>query len=177
MIPAMLAAFSVTSPSMGDHAPSWYDQKLAGYLLLFDERHDVVAVSDPKSGYFLVRSAECDGALLSLVLTRDRKMVSEMGFKVPNYKTKEAGEQKILIKPIPSLSTGKGVTIGDSPDQVRQRLGPPTKTKHTGGRKQFVELVYTWKSGKGEDETDIEETYTFKGGKLIEIEFFEGAGV
>lgn len=151
----------------GSKAPAWFDRSIAGYVLAYDEQHGQTFVRDPKSGFFILRTIECDGAHVSLLLTRDSKLTS--GYQTEYQK-----------KPITPLSTGKGIRIGDSQAAVRKKLGTPTKNLRTGDRKQFVEYRYEWhdvKNGEGHDWANV---YTFKQGKLIEIWFqreaFPGEG-
>jgi hypothetical protein len=153
-------------------APAWLDFMLAGYALEYDEKHGEVGVYDQWKGFYLTRVPECDGGILSVTLTRDRALVSNDGFNVPGYGQDRGPEApKVIPKALPSLSTGKGVKIGDNQSQVKKLLGPPTREQFSGSRDQFVDLVYSWKSGKGGEGAEYDETYTFKQGKLIEVIF------
>lgn len=148
--------------------PRWYDRSIAGYVLQNDEKHNTLAVRDPASGYMIMRGAECDGAILSLLLTKDRKRVAENGYQVPGYKSDHTGDMKLQTSPLRSLATGRGVKIGDSPLHVKSVLGSPTSRKHDGPSNIYWVWTYTWNhSPYG----DIEQTYTFKNDKLIEIQF------
>ncbi len=113
-----------------------------------------------------MRTVECDGGILGLVLTRDRHVVAQDGYSVPSLGKK--GDMALTTKALPSLRTGKGVVIGDSPNAVRTRLGAPTKVTPHG---RFVDYVYKGRRGDG----DHEQTYTFKAGRLIEVSFFRDA--
>lgn len=148
-------------------APRWLDTEIAGYALKSDP---TVGVHDPKRGYFLVRTIECDGAIVTLTLTRDRNVVSGEGYAVPAFTPREGtpGNLKLVEKPLPSLATGKGVAIGASTDAVRARLGSPTRTKPHAA---FLDYVYAWR----QHATTHEQRYTFKAGRLIEIQFFRDA--
>lgn len=165
--------FGATLLQGGPKQPAWLDTNIAGYALKYNEQFSPVGVFDPKSGFYIVRGVECDGAHLRLTLTRDRQAVVGEGYIVPNYTTPDGGKgySPLKVKPFQSLRTGKGVQIGDTVAQVKARLGKPTKIAKTGSRKQFDELTYFWsdvKNGEGHEWSNI---YTFKNGKLIEITF------
>ena len=153
--------------------PAWLDKELAGYLLVDDEKHPTICVYDKRSGFFLERSGECDGAILWVTLTRDRNIPVREGYSVPNFKVIDGSQNKLTIRPLPSLSTSKGVKIGDSPADVRNRLGKPTYAKRTGSRNQFLSFEYQWSQGKGDLDDSYTETYTFKAGRLIEVHFLK----
>jgi len=156
--------------SLPSHPPRWFDTTLAGYKFAYDEKHAPVAIYDPKSHYILIRVVECDGADLTLLLTRDRYEVTDMGFAIPGFKKQpETPEFTTTVKALPSLSTGKGLQIGDSVAKVRRRLGAPGKTEVTGARKQFLSYKYSFAAGESDDSREYDETYVFKAGKLIEI--------
>ena len=154
--------------------PKWFDTTLAGYAFAYDATHSSVAVYDPKTHFVLVRVPECDGADMTLLLTRDRYMIAGMGYRVPDFVPPhdENGSQEMTVKAIPSLKTKHGITIGASISGVRSTLGAPSKTFKTGARKQFVNMEYAWSEpGPVEESRSYSQTYTFKQGKLIEILF------
>lgn len=161
----------------GTVTPRWLDDSLAGYAFTYDETHKPFGLRDPKSGFMLVRGVECDGGLLTLLLTRDRHQVVGEGFKIPGIRSAEGyeGEMPVVSKTLRTLRTGKGLAIGDSPDALRTRLGRPTRLKRHG---PFVNYVYAARLGqydpwsKGVVRAEIEQRYTFKAGRLIEIRFF-----
>ncbi len=175
---ASVVLLLVASGSAKAGPPAWFDRMLAGYELQYDQKHGQAGVYDAKTGYFLIRDIECDGGIVSVFLTRDRHMVSNASYKVPNFTPNPdegAGSQPLTNKPLSSLSTGKGVTIGFSRAQMEAKLGKPTQVKHSGPRKQFVDCIYRWQDKPGEEGITYEETYTFKEGKLIQIEFLKTA--
>lgn len=176
MANAMLISALIVGSLMGSgsgKAPTWLDLKVAGYALKFDDQNPMIGVHDAKSGFYLVRGVECDGAHLRVTLTRDRKIVSDEGYQIPGYKPVDGIERYLTLKekPLSTLSTGKGIKIGDSPQRVRTLLGAATKTQKTGSRKQFDEMTYFWRDVKNGEGWEWTNTYTFKGGKLIEISF------
>jgi hypothetical protein len=170
----MISAIALTGLLFGPNKPpAWLDTKLAGYVLVHDESHNVLCVYDKGTGYFLERGAECDGAIQWLVLTRDRNIPANEGYAIPGFvpKDRSAGTEKLILKALPSLSTGKGVKIGDTPSQLTRRLGKPTTIEKGGSRKQFTDYVFKWADGHGEMASHYVERYVFKAGKLIEIHF------
>jgi hypothetical protein len=152
--------------------PAGFDNLIAGYAFAYDEKHNQACTYDSKSGYCIMRSIECDGADLTLLLTHDRYLIEGMGYDVPNFgKVDSSPSMKLIVKPLPSLSTGKGVRIGYTPAQLRFKLGRPTKIEKSGSRHQFTDYVYHYIDGTKDDGDDFTQTYTFKAGKLIEIRF------
>lgn len=150
-------------------APRWLDRMIAGYAIAIDAPHDTIGVHDAARGFYLVRTIECDGAIISLTLTRDRNVVAEAGFAVPNFtpRSGDNGSLPLVSKPLRSLATGKGVLIGDAPSSVVRRLGAPTVKKD---HRPFLDYVYRVQLNE-EAKTSYEQRYTFKGGRLIEIQF------
>jgi hypothetical protein len=160
----VLAAAAMIVSGAWSHGkePAWLDRTLAGYALAYDEKHAPVVVHDAKSGFFLVRDIECDGGQLSLLLTRDHHSVE--GYESDS-------EYKLKQKPLPSLVTGKGVAIGDSESKMKSLLGSPSSHEITGSRDQFTVFHYAWLQRGKDAEVQYDEAYTFKHGKLIEIQF------
>jgi hypothetical protein len=135
---------------------------LAGYAFAFDETHTTILVRDRVNHYYIVRDVECDGANLDLLLTRDRKELKDLIGQVENVRG----------KPLPSLKTGKGIAIGDSPARAIAVLGRPT---YRGPDGRYDVLTYSWhqhRSKHGDlDDRVYEQTYTFRAGRLVEIHF------
>ena len=170
--------FGVLTPALNaDHLPKWVDTKIAGYVFEPVAGTTNICVFDTKSGYYFLRNGECDGAYVSLVLTRDRKIISDYGYAIPGYKSTSENEPYLQIKnrPLSNLSTGKGIRIGDKPATVMAKLGKPKTISLTGGKFQFTNYIYEIEKEGGTnhagDTTAYTETYTFKTGKLIEITF------
>ncbi len=161
----------ITGPHKHSAPPAWLDFMLAGYGLTYDEKHVDVAVYDPKSKYFLVRDAECDGGIITLTLSRDPITATENGFKLPPELggADNEGSQPVKVKRLPVLATGKGIRIGDPINRVRTVLGKPTKT--TGSPKSDLDMTYTWTTGSGDLDYEYDEVYTFESGTLVEISF------
>jgi hypothetical protein len=163
-------ALLTLAPHAPKKTPKWMDYTIAGYALSYDEHHSALLVLDPKTRFFILRDVVCDGAYVTLELTRDRAEINanggtltQRGAKVElNYDGLAA-----VTKPLPHLATGKGVKIGDSMSAVKTKLGNPTKHGPSGSRDQFLDYAYLWKTS----DTLFTETYTFKKGKLIQIVF------
>jgi hypothetical protein len=151
--------------------PDWLDDTVAGYAFSLEDGRSTVGVRDPATGYCLVRTTECDGALLSLVLTRDRRRVVEAGYRVPGFAVHGyEGSLPLVARRLRSLRTRKGVAVGDASARVRRRLGPPTRTESSGqGR---LDYVYRGRAADGAEHT---QTYSFAAGRLVEIAFFRDA--
>ncbi len=151
-------------------SPRWLDRTLAGYALAVDGRREMIGVHDTKRGFYLLRTTECDGAILTLTLTHDRNVVTDQGFSVPEFEPKHSDNGSIALveRTLPSLRTGKGVVVGDTPNAVRLRLGSPTRTKRHA---PFLDFVYEGHTREAR-RTDHVQRYTFKSGRLVEIQFF-----
>jgi hypothetical protein len=167
---------------VGSGDPKWLDSHLAGHVYRPENSTIDLAVHDKKSGYYFVRSGECDGAIVSMVLTKDRKIVSDSGYRIPGYKFTskyEDPDRHVVERSLERLGTGKGIMIGDTPKSVRDRLGFPTHANHSGWKKQFLNYEYEITfphRGEYNDEVVISQTYTFKKGRLIEITFTNDHG-
>lgn len=169
--PAVMPKHHSTHSSKSHHRsrrPKWMDSKIAGR-----EGGYMGAIYDPSRNWYLVNGGECDGAIGFFYLTQDRRRLERAGFSVYPPARSETGESEtdIYFRRLPNLATGHGVAIGQTPSQVWKRLGPPTRIKKTGYRKQFLEYRYTWKEGKRLQDRQYDQTYVFKKGKLIEINF------
>jgi hypothetical protein len=59
------------------------------------------------------------------------------------------GSAEVQLCRLPSLATGHGVAIGDTPQSVRQRLGMPTRVRWSqrkpGARIYSYIYVYRWR--------------------------------
>lgn len=175
---SLVVAFALGLNFSHQPAPKWFSPLLAGYLLENDETHRDVGVYDKKTGYYLVRYAECDGANLTLLLTRDRKMIQDQGYRVPSLPESEGNSHRLTEKPLPSLKTGKGIEIGDTQAQVQARLGKPQKVAKEGPANQYNVLSYQ-ASAKGDPKTGELgrfwlQRYVFKENRLIEVCFYRG---
>jgi hypothetical protein len=169
------ATLLLTRIKLPEKAPKWMDNELAGYAFASDIKHHDVAVIDPVSRYMLIRVIECDGADITLLLTKDRYEVDNMGIGIPGF-SKDLTNKDIqaVEKPLPNLRTGKGVMIDMAMQSVIFKIGLPTKRYKTGKRNQYLNLEYSWTEGKGITAGLYEQTYVFKSGKLIEILFTKG---
>lgn len=156
-------------------SPPWLDMELAGYTLADDQTHHPTVVHDVKSGFFLIRQIECDGGMITLELTRDHH---DLPADMDEFASWEGlgGKKLPLEKPLPNLKTSKGVSIGDSPANLKQSLGKPSKIEPSGERDQYLNYVYECTLGKGDGRVGYTETYTFKKSKLIQIVFFRDTG-
>ena len=169
-----LALGIALSLTLSQPKPHWVSDLLAGYALEDDESHRTLCAYDAAKGYYLVRSAECDGAILTLMLTKDRHLIAnQFGYKVPSLEG-ENGTDAIKNRKLSNLKSNPGVQIGDSESSVRKALGKPSKVEKTGNRKQFDTFKYQWESKVGERKMYRLQTYTFKEGKLIEIMLHRG---
>ncbi|MBS1716310.1 MAG: hypothetical protein JSS72_01105 [Armatimonadetes bacterium] len=165
MTKVLIALLLLHGGHHGPARPKWEEKSLAGYV--FSPKQDKnIAVWDKASGWYLVRSYDCDGAIQSLILTRDRKLVRQEGYAVPSLGATGSddsyGDRKLTHRSLTKLATGKGVKIGDTSEMVVQKLGKPSTIHNKAG---FLEYNYHF-DHKG---ATVDNTYTFKAGMLIQI--------
>jgi hypothetical protein len=172
MLIAPLLALAIGWPNHAS-APAWLDFMLAGYGLTYDEHHGPIVVHDRASGFYLTRGVVCDGGDLYMRLTRDRKEMRDNGDPVDYRSGVEAGVQYVE-KTLPNLRTGKGIGIGDSPAKMIALLGKPSDIEISGSVGQYTEYHYVTKQ---RSDVTFEETYTFRGAKLVEIYFDRNSGL
>jgi hypothetical protein len=89
---------------------------------------------DTSSGYYLYRVIDCDWAHVGVTLTKDRRMVANCGFEIPNYnhKNNDPPGNPIVLKKI-KLATQNGIHIGMTREQVEKNLA-----KHLAPRCEVV---------------------------------------
>ncbi|MFN6018330.1 MAG: hypothetical protein ACK49N_12215 [Verrucomicrobiota bacterium] len=126
---------------------------------------------DPKSGYYLLKTTECDSAHVAVILTKDRRIVTKCGFEVAGFGRKpEYGSGEIVEHRKIDLITKNGIHIGMTRKQVEQKLGKPNRTAVRGGTREYWCMLY--KKVAMEDKKIgrvLRNTYIFKHDKLIEI--------
>jgi hypothetical protein len=124
---------------------------------------------DSRTGHYLLKQLDCDGAHVAVVLTRDRNMVEDWGYDVPNFGTPDP-RGAIEAKPFP-LETKNGIRIGMTVAQVEGRIGRPDRVGRRGASGEF--LCYLYRKITMEDKENgyaLRNTYVFKGGRLIEVQ-------
>lgn len=169
MILALAAVLTATHPwslsllSSPPTRPRWFADRLAGHKADF-----LGALYDPKTGWFLMSTSECDGEFTTFILTQDRATMKENGFRVNPPVQKLDGEMySIKFAPIANLTADNGVRIGWSIGQVKRGLGTPTKVEREG--KHGLSLRYTWNARQRPLRRRYDQIYTFSDGKLKEI--------
>jgi hypothetical protein len=173
---ASILTITLAIPSTGK-LPAWTKAALAGYAVDHDESHREIAIYDKAKNYYLTRTAECDGADLTVTLTRDRKVVQNAGYTVPGLPIRSGEQDHVLtMRTLTSLKTSMGVAIGDSESKVREIVGKPTKAMNEGSRDQYHALEYRFNTGKKDCHTSYVHRYVFKEGHLIEIQFGQYSG-
>lgn len=125
---------------------------------------------DKNSGYFAIKTMECDGGHRMVILTKDRRVVGDSGYDTTRFGRKpKYGEMPITEKSF-ALSTKSGIKIGAKKADVLKKLGTPTKTAVRGSSGQFWCAMYKKVvMDSAEDGQVLRNTYIFKNGILIEI--------
>ncbi len=126
---------------------------------------------DPESGYYLYKAIDCDGAHVSITLTKDRRMVQDSGFEVARFGRKpEEGPGKAVEERKIDLATKGGIRIGMTRAEVEEKLGKPTRTAVRGEKKEYWCALYKKVVMKDRETSRVlRNTYIFKNGRLIEI--------
>jgi hypothetical protein len=93
----------------------------------------------------------------------------------PNWKLldREADVERNELQrgTLPALTTERGISIGDKPPAVREKLGFPTHVQGTGGGNKTY--TYVWRRGSKESGTEYRAVYTFRADRLQSIQFYE----
>jgi hypothetical protein len=93
-----------------------------------------------KEGYYLYYSSDGLGRLMSMKLV----LCPDLNRLDVHYPKGPTAKRNIEMNSLPRLRTGKGVNLGNSPQQVQRNLGsPPQISKYNY---KTGEHVYTWKS-------------------------------
>ena len=171
----MITVFVAASMAFSAHGklPAWTKATLAGYAADYDESHREIGVFDKDKNYYLTRTAECDSAILTVSLTRDRKVVQNAGYAVPGFSAKDSSpDHHLKTRSLRSLSTSMGVAIGDSESKLREIMGKPSKDEDEGSQNQYHSLTYSFQTKKlspRDIPVQYVHKYIFKENRLIEI--------
>lgn len=145
--------------SAGAKPPRFVSNTVAGVELTEGEE---IRIYDARTGYYLVRWRECCGGPSGLILTRSKQKAAA-----------EGNLEDISPRRLPSLATGHGVAIGDTLQMVRQKLGMPTRLPRRGMRPGEWTYTYLYRYPDGASVMEYQAEYTFRGGRLREIELAE----
>jgi len=117
---------------------------------------------DPKQRYYLIATGDCDGASVSLILTPKPD-----GYGIEPDDKKSWGK----FVSLPRLRTGQGVNIGETPQQVKRKLGrAPHFLSYEAGKKERI-YQYRANLGNGWQYLGI---YTFHNERLWAIHYNYG---
>ncbi|OWU65808.1 MAG: hypothetical protein CBB60_002770 [Armatimonadetes bacterium Cent15-Ar3] len=137
--------------------PAWVPHDLAGFVIGYGKESAQIKRKDAKSGFWIYRSLECDGAHVTVRLTRGRPTVP-----IPD----EWDPQSKKPANLRYLGTDRGVTIGLTENQVSAKIGKPQKRKSDG---TYIRTSYEWKNLKNGEGHIYSQELVFEKGKLIEI--------
>lgn len=146
-------------------APTGVAQSISGYSVEGRKVSQCCAF-DVKSGYYLVKTVDCDWSEVSVTITKDRRIVADHGFVIGGPPTEYS-----TPKPEPlRLETNLGEAIGMTRAQLTQRRGTPTRTAVRGAHREFWCALYRKVRMTSKSEGAVwDNTYIFKNGRLIEI--------
>lgn len=153
------ALFLLPTASAGAGKPRFVTDTVAGVQLTEGEE---IRAYDARTGYYLVRWRECCGGPSGLVLTRSKQRAEE-----------HANVDDAVHHRLRSLATGHGVVIGDTLQAVRSRLGMPTRLPQRGKQPEELTYTYLYRYREGESVMELQAEYTFRGGRLWQIELAE----
>jgi hypothetical protein len=116
----------------------------------------MTAIYDKKKGYYLINDTDAKTAY-SLLLVKPQELKDDP--------TDILQELKVRNGVLPSLSTGHGVSIGDSERNVIRKLGKPTQRDKIGKDSLLFYIydggrIYGW---------SFSSWYTIRGGKVSSI--------
>ena len=137
--------------------PTWVPNDLAGFVIGYGKESAQIKRRDARSGFWIYRSLECDGAHVTVRLTRGQPMVP-----IPDEWDPESKKPANFRY----LGTDRGVTIGLTENQVSAKIGKPQKRKLDG---PYIRTSYEWKNLKNGEGYIYSQELVFKKGKLIEI--------
>ena len=148
--------------------PKFVAYHLAGLHL---QKTPNIGLFDPNTQYCFTASSDSSG-YHRLILTKDLQFAGYEGGGVPGELTRFRNSfrrVKLLLR------TGKGVTIGNSSREVRQKLGTPTKSSYRTyafGEKLKI-YTYQWKHKVNKQARMYVANYTFSHNRLWAIEFVD----
>jgi hypothetical protein len=162
-MPVCVAAAQV-SGKPGSY-PSFVRLSLAGSRL---EDEGSYVKYDQKERYYLIATGDCDGASIDLILSPDPK-----GFGFDS--SDAASRRRVKRVTLPRLRTGTGVNIGDTPQQVRRKLGVPphwsSYDRETKEREWVYRAAILVKSRQQRGKQYYRATYTFHNERLWSIHY------
>jgi hypothetical protein len=133
------------------------ERLLAGYTL---DKSAPVAIRDVATGFYFLRTGECDGAHRRLVL----------GVHKAALPTDIFGTGKLVPGRLSSVETGRGVALGDTEAQVARRMGRPSWQ----GGSQFAREESVWSYhqivGAPGNRTGRKALFRFRRGRVTCIE-------
>lgn len=159
---AVAAPYSSTSESY----PTFIRFSLAGGNLVDDAGYTKY---DPKARYYLLATGDCDGASIDLILTPSPASSGRGDDR------EFANNKSVKRVVLPRLRNGKGVNIGDSPQQVQKKLG--ARPHHVWVKKDLRQLEWVYyanifmKSRQARGMQNYRATYTFRNARLWSVHY------
>ncbi|MBB6049190.1 hypothetical protein [Armatimonas rosea] len=133
---------------------------LAGYTI---EKSTEVHLRDPKTGYVLVRSGDCDGALKHLRLFPSAEEMSR------STDAAWVSDLKFEAKPLP-LETGRGISIGDRPEKIFREMGKPTWRGGSTYMPGDEVWSYHHRVGTPKQGVEYKALFRFRRGRVVAME-------
>jgi hypothetical protein len=82
-------------------------------------------------------------------------------------------DAEIPCRRLPSMATGHGITIGDTPAQVLRKIGLPTTASPAERSSKQCVFTYVYRWREGVCTLEHRSVYTFRKGRLWAIELYE----
>lgn len=143
-----------------------------GGMSLLSRKVTYACWHDQKSGYFALKTWDCDGGHRYITITKDRGLLILSGFDLTSFgrPNLNSSEKRAPTEHPFEPETLHGISIGMSEKQVLSRLGKPNKHSHEGKSPRYDTLRYeqTIMQNKTDGQKLLNE-YVFKNGKLIQI--------
>lgn len=133
---------------------------------------------DSNSGWYALKTTECDGAHVAVTITKDRHIIEDAGYDVPNFgkgMDEFYGPNRIEERTF-TPKTKNNISVGSTAAQITKALGKPKTQFRDGARGQFTVLSYlSVHMVDKENGTSLENQYVLKDGKVIEIRIYREA--
>ena len=155
----LLLAFLVNTKVHAQTQPKFVTYVLAGKDMRKSKLSDAsTAIYDKKKGYYLVNDTDTKTVYSLLLITP--KVLKDNPDGTPD-------NLKVRRGTLPSLSTGHGVSIGDSERTVIKKIGKPTSREKNAALGELT-LFYSYTGGRIYG-WSYSSWYSFKKGKVAAI--------
>ena len=149
--------------------PSYVRLSLAGREV-GDE--SVRSTYDPKQGYVLFVTGDCDGSSVDLILASHPRVLSRSSDEDSSLQRWLKSNAHVKRGTLSGLRNGRGVNIGDAPREVQRKLGaPPHQVRSSGGLEWTYFAVVDTPSRRKRGPQNYRASYQFRNNRLWAIHY------